>query len=242
MKGRRLLTNFSKGELSPRIEGRPDLAPYFEGGQTVLNWYLLRQGGLTRRPGTFKVQETKNPAFDTVLIPFEFSVNDAYIIEFGHFYIRFYKNDLPIMKSAKEVLEIVSPYDSVNLRTLHYRQSADVLFLFHPLYQQRRLSRVSDTIWSIGPITYRPLPSFEADVDISADLPGVPSGPPPSPADVPPPGEIPPPGSDGDGGDDGVGEPGDPTDPDDGGPPGGPPGDADGPGTGGDGPGGDGPE
>src|SRR3990167_5575752 len=51
-KPRRILTNFSKGELSPNLEGRPDLAAYFEGCQTLENWLLLRQGGITRRPGT----------------------------------------------------------------------------------------------------------------------------------------------------------------------------------------------
>ena len=33
---RRVQTNFSKGELSPNIEGRPDLAAFFEGASIDL--------------------------------------------------------------------------------------------------------------------------------------------------------------------------------------------------------------
>ena len=206
----------------------------------ALNWYLLRQGGLVRRPGTIKVRETKYDYLDTVLIPFEFSVDDAFILEFGHGYIRFYKNDFPVFASPGVPYEIGSPYLVENLRTLHYTQSADVMFIFHPLYQQRRLSRISDTNWTFNPVNYRPPPSFEADTDISADLPP-PSGPPTPPVDVPapgepyPPGGAPsPPGNDSPGGGAG-GDPGD-------GPPGGDGPTGDGPSDGGGGPtGGEGP-
>jgi hypothetical protein len=93
--------------------------------------------------------------------------------------------------------EIVSPYLDVSLRSLHVTQSADVLFIWHPLYQQRRLSRIADDSWVIQPIAYRPPPSFEDDISISGDFPGAPGGSVPPPVDIPPPpgGEIPPPGS-----------------------------------------------
>jgi hypothetical protein len=193
-KARRLYSNFSKGELSPLLDGRPDLAGYFEGGRTALNWYLLRQGGLVRRPGTRFVQRAKFSTKDTVFISFEFSVDDAFILEFGDLYIRFFKNDVAIESSPGVPYEIVSPYEEANLRTIHVEQSADVLFIFHPLYQQRRLSRIADTNWVILPISYRPPPSFEADTDISDDTPGSPISPPNPPVDVPPPGEVPPDG------------------------------------------------
>jgi hypothetical protein len=167
-KTRRLLTNFSKGELSPLVEGRPDLAAYFEGGRTVENFSLLRQGGLTRRPGTQFVKEVKDSTKDTILIPFEFSVNDSYMLEFGPLYIRVYKNKAPVLVSAGgPQVEIVTPYTEADLRTIHVTQSADVLFLFCPGHAQRKLSRVSDTSWTLSTTTYTPPPSFEADADIS---------------------------------------------------------------------------
>lgn len=147
------------------MEGRPDLAAYFEGCKTAENFLLLRQGGLERRPGTRFVAETK-ATNDAILVRFEFSVDEAYILEFGHHYIRFYKNGLQIMSGGLPV-EIVSPYAHQELRDIHFTQSADVLFLFHPDHQQKTLTRVSDTAWVIADISPVPPPSFEADVDLS---------------------------------------------------------------------------
>jgi len=93
-------TNFAKGELSPRIEGRPDLALYFNGAQIIENFLIFRQGGLFRRPGFRFVAETKDSALDSILIRFEFSVDDTFMLEFGNLYIRFYKNGAPILTSA----------------------------------------------------------------------------------------------------------------------------------------------
>jgi len=64
-------------------------------------------------------------------------------------------------------LEIVTPYDETNLRTLHYTQSVDVLFLFHPKFRERRINHLSDQNWVLTDITHNPPPSIEADFDIS---------------------------------------------------------------------------
>ena len=65
---RRMQTNFSKGELSPRIEGRPDLAGFHEGAKEITNFLLLRQGGAERRPGLRFAKEAKDSTRDTILI------------------------------------------------------------------------------------------------------------------------------------------------------------------------------
>lgn len=166
-KGRILLTNFSKGELSPRMEGRPDLASYFEGGRKIENFLLLRQGGLDRRPGLRMIAEVKNTGGkDTVLLPFEASVDDTYIIEMGEQYARFYK-ETARLETGGNPIELGSPYLETQLRAIHYTQSVDVLFMFNASTPQHRLSRISDTSWSLLPMTYNPPPSFEKDTDIS---------------------------------------------------------------------------
>ena len=165
---RRIWTTFAKGEWSPLLEGRPDLAGYAEAGKELTNWLLIRQGGVTRRPGLRYVREVKRSDKDTILFPFEYSVDDAYVIEVGETYKRFYKNRANILAfSGGPPVEVVTPYLEAQLRSVHFTQSADVMWLFHTNYQQRRLSRVSDTNWSLSPITYKPPPSFEVDTDIS---------------------------------------------------------------------------
>ena len=168
-KARRLLTNFSKGQLSPLVEGRPDLASYFEGAKELTNVVILRQGGITRSTGTRFLAEVKDSTSDTVLMPFEFSVDDSFVIEMGSLYARFYKNKARILNAGVPV-EVVTPYATADLRAIHATQSADVLFLFHAAYAQRKLSRVSDTNWSLTQTVYKPPPSFVKDVDLAATL------------------------------------------------------------------------
>lgn len=166
VKVRKLLTRMSKGELSPLLEGSPDLAGYFEGAKTLENWKVLKQGGIRRWEGTRMIKEVKDSSKDTILWPFEFSVDDAYILEVGDLYIRVYKNKAPVMNGPTHV-EIVTPFAVADIRSIHMTQSADVLFTFHSSYQQRKLSRVSDTSWALNLQTTVPPPSFVADTDIS---------------------------------------------------------------------------
>lgn len=166
-KARRLQTNFSKGELSPRIDGNLNLAAYFEGAKEMTNFLLLRQGGTERRPGTLYVKEVKNSTLDTILIPFEFSVNDAYQLEFGHLYVRFYKISTGARVEVAGVpVEVVTPYTTSDLRNIHYRQSADVMYLWDGVHLQQKLSRLSDTSWFLSPVVNDPPATFEAGSEI----------------------------------------------------------------------------
>jgi hypothetical protein len=170
-KARRLLTNFSRGELSPRIEGRPDLSAYFEGCKELTNFLLLRQGGVERRPGTRFVKEVKDSTKDTLLIPFEFSVSDAYQLEFGHLYIRFYKVSTGArIEIAGVPIEVITPYTEADLRNIHYRQSADVLYLWDGAHPQHKLSRFSDTLWTLSTVQHAPPATLEAGTSLATRM------------------------------------------------------------------------
>ena len=168
-KTRPLITRLSKGELSPLLEGSSDLAAYFEGASMLENFHILRQGGIRRWPGTRMIQEVKDSMKDTILLPFEFSVDDAYILEVGDLYIRIYKNKAAVLNVGVHV-EVVTPFDVASIREIHFTQSNDVLFLFHGDFQQRKLSRVSDTSWSLTLQAASPPPSFEADTNLGDAL------------------------------------------------------------------------
>ena len=86
-------TNFTAGELSPRLDGRTDLEKYFTGCKTLENMTIHPHGGSTRRPGTYFGLEAKQSSAKTRLIPFEFSTTQTYIMEFGNNYIRFFKDN-----------------------------------------------------------------------------------------------------------------------------------------------------
>ena len=88
-----LITNFSSGELTPRLDGRIDIAKYPNGCATLENAIIWPQGGASRRDGLHFVAEVKDSTKQVRLIEFEFSTTQAYVLEFGDQYIRFYRNN-----------------------------------------------------------------------------------------------------------------------------------------------------
>ena len=93
------LTNFTGGELSPRLDGRNDLTKYPTGCKTLENFIVFPHGSAARRSGTQFVAEIKDSSKKTRLIPFEFSTTQTYMMEFGNQYIRFYKDNGQILES-----------------------------------------------------------------------------------------------------------------------------------------------
>jgi len=91
-KGAPALGNFNAGELSPQMEGRTDIDKYAVGCHELLNFIPLVQGPGEHRPGTRWVTAQKNSANRGWLRRFEFSTTQAFQVEFGDRYLRFYTN------------------------------------------------------------------------------------------------------------------------------------------------------
>lgn len=141
------------GEWSPRFLGRSDLEGYRNALQLCKNFILLREGGGIRRSGTRYVSAAKYNNKLTRLIPFAFSVEQTYIIEFGDLYVRFYRDEGQLTSGGSPV-EVTTPYPYTTLREVKYTQSADVLYLCHPDYSPRQLNRVTDTNWTLTAFDY----------------------------------------------------------------------------------------
>jgi hypothetical protein len=54
---------------------------------------------------------------------------------------------------AHEVYEIASPYLEADLFQLKFRQNADTLYIWHPDYPERTLTRAGDTAWALSQAT-----------------------------------------------------------------------------------------
>src|SRR3546814_12464543 len=83
---------FNAGELGARMAGRVDFAKYRSAGARVENLMPLPQGGLTRRPGTRFVAAAADHGKRPRLVPFEFSTEQAYVLEAGDRSFRFFRN------------------------------------------------------------------------------------------------------------------------------------------------------
>jgi hypothetical protein len=85
-------TNFTAGEWSPLMEAQTDQQKYRNALKKMENFLILPQGGMKRRPGSHFVAQVKDSTKKVRLIPFEFSTSQAYIIELGDQYMRFFAN------------------------------------------------------------------------------------------------------------------------------------------------------
>ncbi len=84
---------FAGGEMTPALWGRTDIQKYKTGLKTGRNVNIIPQGGARNRPGTEFIATVGVGTSAVRLIPFIAAVNQAYIIELGNFYARFYTND-----------------------------------------------------------------------------------------------------------------------------------------------------
>lgn len=95
-RSRPVLSAFTAGEWSPRLQGRVDLERYHQAAETIENFLVQPQGGLARRPGSHYVGDTKGDRPAT-LVPFVRGPDISYMLELGNRYIRPYCNQARIM-------------------------------------------------------------------------------------------------------------------------------------------------
>ena len=246
-------TNFTAGELSEELFGRVDIAKYNNGAETLENFMVMPHGGISRRPGTRFVKEVKSSAAKTRLIPFEFSTTQAYCIELGNLYARFYKDQGAILEANKtisgatkanpcvitatshgysngdevyissvvgmtelngkyykiknksthtfeltdidddninssgfttygsagtaaRVYTIATTYETAKIFDIQFAQSADVLYLAHPSYPPKKISRTAHTTWTIADVVYTDGPYQDENLTTTTLTPNATTG------------------------------------------------------------------
>jgi len=92
------------------------------------------------------------------LVRFEFSVTQAYILEFGNLYIRFYKDNGQIMSGGSPV-EVTTTFTEAELPDMYFAQSADTLYIAHSNHAPSKLTRSSHTSWTLANLTFSTAPS-----------------------------------------------------------------------------------
>ena len=119
------LTNFTGGELSPRLDGRNDLTKYSSGCKTLENFIVYPHGAAARRSGTTFVAEVADSDNKTRLIPFEFSTTQTYMLEFSNLKMRVYKDDGSVLEGDKTISGITQANPAVVTATSHGYSNGD---------------------------------------------------------------------------------------------------------------------
>ena len=157
-------SNFTAGELSPRLGGRTDLAKYYNGCNVMENFLVHPHGGASRRPGTRYVADCKSSAAKSRLINFQFNVEQAYILEFFNNGFRIYKDGGQVESgSPAAAVEVTTTYTTAQIPDLKFAQSADVMYIVHSSHPVRKISRTSHTAWTITDVVFARGPFLDAN-------------------------------------------------------------------------------
>ena len=154
-------TNFTAGELSPRLYGRVDIARYQNGAETIKNMVPLIHGGVKSRDGLQYVASTKDSSKRSRVVRYVFNRDQAYILEFGDYYIRFFNSGGQILDENGDPYEIASPYAEADLFELNFTQSADTLFIAHRDTPISRLRRFDHAAWVLDESPFVSTPTYE---------------------------------------------------------------------------------
>lgn len=160
-------TNFSTGELDPLLRARVDLQQYNNALAKATNVVIQPQGGMRRRPGLKYLAELPNASSASAangvrLVPFEFSVDDSYMLCFTHQRVYVFKDGVQITN----INGSGNPYATTSLTgamlsDITWTQSADTMIIVHPDLAPTKLVRgATDADWSFSTITFDSIPKY----------------------------------------------------------------------------------
>lgn len=149
MKATPIQTNFTGGEMSPKLHGRVDISKYNNCARILRNVIPLIFGGAESRDGLLYVKSTKDSTKKARLIPFVFNVSQSYVLEFGHLYMRVFTNNGQVESSPGVPYEIVTPFTEAMLSEINYAQSADTMVMVNENLYPQRLQRRGHANWVI---------------------------------------------------------------------------------------------
>lgn len=152
-----LQPSWSGGEISPSLYARVDTTDYHTCLQQAENMFIHPQGGVSNRPGTRLQGMSKNGGICR-LIPFVIAENEAYAIEVGVHYLRFFTSAGRVLNANGTICEFVTPYEGSELDEISYTQHNHHLYLTHPHHAPRCLTRTQAGVftWEEVPLCYGP--------------------------------------------------------------------------------------
>lgn len=100
------VVNFNGGEVGPMLSGRTDFDKYASSAYRMRRFIPTAQGPAKRCPGTKYVLQTRYPDKRVWLQRFEFAFDQAYVIEFGDQYCRFYTDRGVVLETGLDVSNV----------------------------------------------------------------------------------------------------------------------------------------
>jgi len=172
MKVDTIQTSFTSGEIAPEVYGRSDTAQYANACEVVENWLVRPYGSLISCAGTEYINPCKTGGSTSIVrvIPFIFSRADAYTIEMGVGYFRFFTDGAVVVSTGTTPYEVAHTYSASEIPNIHFRQLNDVVWLFHGNHPQRRLIRTSSANWELEDFAVIGGPFLDFNLDENIEI------------------------------------------------------------------------
>jgi hypothetical protein len=189
------LPNFSKGELAPELIARTDVASYSAGVRRARNVFIRKYGGLSKRMGTRFVSEVLDATQPVRLLPFQFSIEQAYALEFGQGYMRPAANGGMLLEEALTITGIDRGATTIIHAAFHGYSVGDLVY-FRDVAGMAQINGRTGKVVAIGGsgtftvnVDSRAFSPFTTDAGgiTRAGTPAPPPAPPPVPEPTPEP-------------------------------------------------------
>ncbi|MGI9487321.1 MAG: hypothetical protein ACR2RF_15880 [Geminicoccaceae bacterium] len=139
-----LQTNFTSGELDPRLLGRSDLRSQENGAARLQNVFVETTGGVRRRSG---MAYLTTAAGRGRLAAFEPSSGGTYLFIFSDL-------QLDIFEDGTLLATLVTPWTENEVRQISWAQFDDSVLVTHPDHSPQQIVKVSDINWTIADLEF----------------------------------------------------------------------------------------
>lgn len=157
-----LQTNFTSGELDPRLLGRSDLRSQENGAARLQNVFVETTGGVRRRSG---MAYLATAAGRGRLATFEPSSGGTYLFVFSDLQLDIFEDDTLLST-------LTAPWTEDDVKQISWAQFGDSVLVTHPDHPPQQVLKVSDINWiiddlkfstKVSGLTCQPFAKFAAD-------------------------------------------------------------------------------
>ncbi len=131
---RQVKTDFTAGELDPKLLAREDVKAYGKGVYRLRNWTQYDSGAIGRRPGTKYLDDLYTGA---KLKPFSFGQGQDYLCSFSDTRVDIYNASTEALATSLTS----APWTTSQLTRLYTAQSADTMIVCHPDMAMQKILR-----------------------------------------------------------------------------------------------------
>ena len=133
-------SNFTYGQLDPRLQARTDYEAYYKGALNLTNCIVIPQGGITRRFGTIRIGifGDVDPRFIEItdLLTADGAV---YCLVFTQNFIQIWLGNTIAVPTGTS--RVATNYLAADIQSLKFTQVQDRLIITHPFYPPAQLVR-----------------------------------------------------------------------------------------------------